>query len=45
LRSVLIAPWVYDEKLPVDKKFLFGTLMFTVREDRNLELLAWGLAS
>jgi hypothetical protein len=39
----LLAPWVYDEKLPVGTQFLFGTFMFIVREDGNLELEVWGL--
>jgi hypothetical protein len=33
-----MAPWVYDQKFPGDMEFLFGTLMFTVGEDGNLEL-------
>jgi hypothetical protein len=29
--------WVYDEKIPTDTQFLFGTLLFTVGEDDDLE--------
>jgi hypothetical protein len=38
-----MAPWVYDEKFPVSTEFLFGTLMFIVGEDGNLELQVQGL--
>jgi hypothetical protein len=34
----LMAHWVYDETFLVDTQFLFETLMFTTREDGNLEL-------
>jgi hypothetical protein len=34
----LMAHWVYDETFLVDTQFPFETLMFTTREDGNLEL-------
>jgi hypothetical protein len=37
-----MAPWVYDEKLPVGTQFLFRTLMFTTVEEGNLELQVQG---
>jgi hypothetical protein len=39
----LMTPWVYNEKFPVGTQFLFGTLMFNVGEDENLELKVRGL--
>jgi hypothetical protein len=39
-----MAPWTFNIKLPYDTEFTFGSLMFTAREDGNLELLTRGPA-
>jgi hypothetical protein len=36
----LMAPWIYDEKFSACTQFLVGTLLFTAREDNDLEHLA-----
>jgi hypothetical protein len=38
----LMTPWVYDKKFLVGTQFLFGTSMFTIGEDGNLELQVQG---
>jgi hypothetical protein len=40
----LMAPWTIEVKFLHDTQFLFGSLMFTTGEDRNLELLTRGPA-
>jgi hypothetical protein len=40
----LMDPWTFSIKFPYDTQFIFGSLMFTTREDRNLELLIRGPA-
>jgi hypothetical protein len=32
-----MAPWIYDKKFSVGTQFLFRTLLFTTREDDELE--------
>jgi hypothetical protein len=39
-----MAPWTIEVKFLHDTQFLFGSLMFTTGEDRNLELLTRGPA-
>jgi hypothetical protein len=31
-----MAMWIYDEKFPMDMRFLFGMLSFTIEEDDDL---------
>jgi hypothetical protein len=37
-----MAPGIFSVKFPYDTQFTFGSLMFAVREDGNLELLTHG---
>jgi hypothetical protein len=37
-----MASWTFNMKFPNVTQFLFGSLMFAVGEDGNLELLTWG---
>jgi hypothetical protein len=39
-----MAPWTFNIKFSYDNQFTFGSLMFAVGEDGNLELLTRGLA-
>jgi hypothetical protein len=39
-----MAPWTFSIKFPYDTQFTFRSLMFAAEDDRNLELLARGLA-
>jgi hypothetical protein len=39
-----MAPWTFEVKFSYDTQFLFGSLMFVVGEDGNLELLIRGSA-
>jgi hypothetical protein len=39
-----MAPWTFSVKFPCDTQFTFGSFMFVVRKDGNLELLTWGPA-
>jgi hypothetical protein len=36
-----MSPWIFSIKFPYDTQFIFGSLMFTVGEDENFELLTW----
>jgi hypothetical protein len=38
----LMAPWTFSIKFLYDTQFIFGSLMFTARDDGNLELLTQG---
>jgi hypothetical protein len=40
----LMAPWTFNVKFPYGTQFTFGSLMFSTREDGNLELLTRGTA-
>jgi hypothetical protein len=40
----IMAPWTFSIKFPYGAQFIFGSLMFAVGEDGNLELLTWGAA-
>jgi hypothetical protein len=37
-----MVPWTFSVKFPYDTQFLFGSLIFDVGEDGNLELLTKG---
>jgi hypothetical protein len=39
-----MAQWTFSIKFSHGNQFIFGSLMFAAREDRNLELLTWGPA-
>jgi hypothetical protein len=39
-----MTPWMFSIKFPYDTQFIFGSLMFAIREDGNLKLLTWSLA-
>jgi hypothetical protein len=39
-----MAPWTFNIKFPYDTQFIFGSLMFAVGDDGNLELLTQGPA-
>jgi hypothetical protein len=34
-----MSPWIFDMKFPLGTQFTFGSLMFTVGEDRDLKML------
>jgi hypothetical protein len=36
-----MAPWTFNVKFLYDNQFIFRSLMFTTREDANLELFTW----
>jgi hypothetical protein len=37
-----MTPWTFSVKFPYGTQFTFGSLLFDVREDENLELLTQG---
>jgi hypothetical protein len=39
-----MAPWTFNTNFPYDTQFTFGSLMFTARNNINLELLVRGPA-
>jgi hypothetical protein len=39
-----MAPWAFDMKFPLGTQFTFGSLIFTVGEDRDLKMLLPGPA-
>jgi hypothetical protein len=39
-----MTPWTFDIKFPLNTQFTFGSLTFTAREDRDLNMLPLGPA-